>query len=148
MHEIHTIEELKAVIEGGFRYLYTNFKNQRIICHPIAAITFLPSHLEFIPQDIRKGIEFGWLLLYSNDGETWTYNFKEIYQNAMNQDGHFYISDWKLNILFNVEFYMMKEVVSLLTTVFDDFTLIGGFKWKQAEPGLVASYSFEEYFSE
>lgn len=147
MIKINTMEELKSVIVGGFKYLGTSFKNGKVLCHPIAPITFLPSNLDFIPKDIRKGIAFGWVLLYSNDGEEWTYNFKEVYRNAMNHEGQFYLSDWKLNILFNVEYYMMDEVINLLTTVFDDITLIEGFKWKPTEVGHIQSYDFEEYFS-
>jgi hypothetical protein len=147
MQEIHTIEQLKAVIEGGFTFLFKNFNNENIICHPIAPVTFIPSNLEIIPSNVRRGIALGWVLLYSNDGRNWTHNFKEVYQNAMNHEGQFYISDWKLNILFNVEYYMMSEVVNLLTTIYDDITLIEGFKWKATEPGLIASYSYQEYFS-
>lgn len=147
MMKIDSVEELKAVIEGGFTYLMKNFNDGKILCHPVAPVTFLPSNLEFIPKDIRKGIALGWFLLYSNDGQRWTYNFKEVYQNALNNEGQFYISDWKLNVLFNVEYYMFDEIISLLTTVYDDITLIEGYKWKQTnEVGHIQHFDFNEYF--
>lgn len=36
MMKIDSVEELKAVIEGGFTYLMTNFNDGKILCHPVA----------------------------------------------------------------------------------------------------------------
>ncbi|MCO7126054.1 hypothetical protein NIE88_09725 [Sporolactobacillus shoreicorticis] len=147
MQTIHSLEALKAVIEGGIVYLEKSFYREQILCHPLAPITFIPSDLDIIPADVEKGIAGGWMLIYSIDGLSWTYNFKEVLHHAMSNDGHFYISDWQLEVFLEVDYYMIKEVVVLLTRVYEEFTLIQGYKWKPAELGTIQKFSLKEYFS-
>ncbi|TWL84930.1 hypothetical protein CHCC15291_0674 [Bacillus licheniformis] len=86
--------------------------------------------------------------MYSNDGETWTYNFKDVLEKAQRNEGYFFITDWKLNVLMVVEYYMIEEVVNLLTTYYDDITIVSGLNWKPTRLGDIALFNLEEYFSE
>ncbi|MBG9541487.1 hypothetical protein B5V88_05430 [Heyndrickxia sporothermodurans] len=147
MIEIQSVKQLEAVVIGGVKYICEQFEQERIVCHPIGQVTFLPSRPEFVPQGFRKGIALGWMLLYSLDGQSWTYNFKAILKEALESDGHFYISDWKLNVIMSVEHYMIDEVTDLLTTIFDDLTLIEKFRWKETRLGEIASFHISEYFA-
>ncbi|KAA0808423.1 hypothetical protein EI976_12610 [Bacillus licheniformis] len=148
MQRIKSISELEAVVEGGIRFINNCFDNRKIPCHPITEVTFLPSFLDILPTNIRKGIPLGWVLLYSNDGETWTYNFKDVLEKAQRNEGYFFITDWKLNVLMVVEYYMIEEVVNLLTTYYDDITIVSGLNWKPTRLGDIALFNLEEYFSE
>lgn len=147
MIEIQSINQLEAVVIGGVNYILDQFEQERVVCHPIAQISFLPSTLEIIPRETRRGIAFGWMLLYSIDGQTWTHNYKAVKKEALEDEGQFYISDWKLNIIMNVEYYMLDELSQLLTAPFDNLTLIENFRWKDTELGEIASLHFSEYFA-
>ena len=147
MIEIQSIDQLEAVVIGGINYIFGQFEQERVVCHPIAQISFLPSGLDIIPRETRRGIAYGWMLLYSIDGQTWTHNYKAIKKEALEDDGQFYISDWKLNVIMSVEYYMLDELSDLLTTTFDDLTLIEKFRWKETELGEIASFNFSEYFA-
>jgi len=146
MIQINTLDELEAVIVGGVNFVLNEFEKQRIVCHPIAPITFLPSSLDFIPDDVRKGIAAGFMLLYSIDSKEWSHNYKAVKSEAMNTDGHFYITDWKFNIVMEVEYYMIEELDELLKLKIEELTLIEKFKWKESELGEIATFTFSEYF--
>lgn len=148
MQRIYTAEEFEAVIKGVMEYLFKSFyKDRKVICHPLAQATILPSDPRIVPSDVEKGIEVGWLFLYSMDGRNWTHNPREVVNEALDLDGNFYISDWHFKILFEVEFYMLPHIADILTLKIDELTLIAGYKWKPTELGSLQSYDAEEYFS-
>ena len=147
MIEIQSIDQLEAVAIGGVNYIFGQFEQERVVCHPIAQVSFLPSGLDIIPRETRRGIAYGWMLLYSIDGQVWTYNYKEILKEALEDDGQFYISDWKLNVIMIIEYYMLDELSELLTATFDDLTLIENFRWKDTELGEISSLHFSDYFA-
>lgn len=146
MYRLNTIEELTAVVKGGHKFLNDSFRKRKIPCHPIAEVTFFPSDTPF-SKNFERGMNRGFVLLYSNDGESWSSNFPETLRNAEENFGTFYITDWYFNTFMQTEYYMWDEIKDLVLPKFDDITLINGYKWKESELGSVEFYEIEEYFS-
>lgn len=150
MQQIFSIRELQAVINGGLTFLYESFyKDKKVICHPIAPVTFLPANIESATLPVEGvGIDVGWVLIYSIDGYEWISDPGEVIAQVMRTGDDFYISDWKLNILFVVEPHRLEYILELLTMTVEEFRLIRDYKWKPTEVGSLQSYRVEEYFSE
>lgn len=146
MKEIKTLEELQIVVINNIEYIFKSLTDCKIICHPMAPITFLPTGLKSIPNDKEGGIALGWMLLYSIDQKEWTFELKEVLRKAIQNQTSFYLCNWQLTIVMEVKQSMIREITDYLIQIYADLTLIEGYIWKRAMKGEIKYIDCEEYF--
>jgi hypothetical protein len=146
MQRIESMNELIAVAKGGIKYIHDNLNEGKIICHPKMKAVIFPRGIGIEEQKEVEYFDFmiGFMFVYSNDKKIWTGDLQSTLKNSFDEDGSFYVADWKQNVFMQVEYYMMEEVIELLTTKYDDFILLDNCIWKKAEVGEITYLTIDE----